>query len=131
MSRSMQKQKFCGRGLINRNRRNTMNTSEERVFKCAACGHTWSVAHGIARPSVCPSCQGENIHRLSPAGGFGGGQMGGGRCRNFRSGLNRSGHGHGQGAGRGGRGQGSLQCSGDHDHEGAHRQTGHGEGGQA
>lgn len=114
-----------------------MVTSEERVFKCAACGHTWSLAHGIERPSACPSCQSDAIHRLSPGGGFGGGRMGGGRCRNFRSGLNRMGQGHGQnqgqGPGRGSRAQGSGRCGTGHDHSHPHQhlQTGNREGGEA
>ncbi len=114
-----------------------MVTSEERVFKCAACGHTWSVAHGITRPSACPSCESDNIHRLSPEGGLGGGSMGGGRCRNFRTGLNRAGRGQGQGMERGGRGQGGGRCgegqdhSHTHDHPEAQPKTGNGEENQA
>lgn len=74
---------------------NIMVTSEERVFKCALCGHEWSLAHGIQRPETCPSCAGKNIHRLSPDGGFGGGRGGGGRCRGLRTGLSD----HGKGVG--------------------------------
>ena len=80
---------------------NIMVITDERVFRCAGCGHQWSVAHGTARPEACPSCSGENLHRLSPEGGFGGGRMGAGRCRGLQSGLHREGHGAGQGAGRG------------------------------
>ncbi|KUL20261.1 DUF134 domain-containing protein [Chlorobium limicola] len=80
---------------------NIMVTSEERVFRCAACGHEWSLAHGLPRPDVCPSCANENIHRRSPGGGFGGGRMGGGRCRGLKTGQNREGRGHGEGRGQG------------------------------
>jgi len=83
-----------------------MVANNERVFRCASCGHEWSLAHGITRPAVCPSCSGENIHRRSPEGGFGGGRMGGGRCRGFKTGLHREGYGAGQAMGRGVRGQG-------------------------
>jgi uncharacterized protein len=60
---------------------NVMVSTDERVFGCGACKHEWSVAHGIKRPEICPSCQSNNIHRPSPGGGFGGGRQGGGRCR--------------------------------------------------
>ncbi|MCF8216007.1 MAG: DUF134 domain-containing protein [Chlorobium sp.] len=120
---------------------NIMVTSEERVFRCATCGHEWSVEHGITRPETCPSCSGENIHRRSPGGGFGGGRIGGGRCRGFKTGLHREGYGAGiqaQGVGRQelrGRGMGRGRCTGDHDHNHEHSapkpETGHGEGGEA
>lgn len=62
-----------------------MVVSEERVFGCAACGHEWSVAHGLPGAEVCPSCANGNIHRRSAGGGFGGGRRGGGRCRGLKT----------------------------------------------
>lgn len=88
---------------------NIMVTSEERVFGCAACGHQWSLAHGLPRPGVCPSCANENIHRRSTGGGFGGGRMGGGRCRGLKTGFDRQVRGQGMG-----RGQGSGDGAGVH-----------------
>ncbi|HHE31195.1 MAG TPA: DUF134 domain-containing protein [Chlorobaculum parvum] len=91
---------------------NIMVSNEERAFGCAACGHRWSVPFGTARPEACPSCSSENIHRMSPGGGFGGGRGGGGRCRGLRTGLQQhAGHGQGRGQGKGqgqGNGQGRL-----------------------
>jgi len=92
---------------------NIMVSNEERKFGCAACGHSWSVPFGTGRPEACPSCSNENIHRLSPGGGFGGGRRGGGRCRGFRTGLQQQeGHGEGRGQGNGqgkGNGQGRMR----------------------
>ncbi len=92
---------------------NIMVSQEERIFGCAACGHQWSLPHGVARPAECPSCSNQNIHRMSPGGGFGGGRRGGGKCRGFRTGLERgAGHGDGrcQGEGHGnGNGQGRMR----------------------
>ncbi len=70
---------------------NIMVRSNTREFGCA-CGHEWSVGHGIERPVHCPSCNSETIHRQSADGGSGGGGRGGaGRCRGLRSGLHRQG----------------------------------------
>lgn len=88
-----------------------MISQEARAFGCAACGHQWSLPHGIARPVECPSCSNQNIHRMSPGGGFGGGRRGGGKCRGFRTGLERGagqGEGHGNGNGNG-NGQGRMR----------------------
>ncbi|TCD47136.1 DUF134 domain-containing protein [Chlorobium sp. N1] len=98
----------------------TIMMTEKRIFRCASCGHEWSIEHGVQRPVVCPSCNSENIHRSTPGGGFGGGRGGGGRCRGLRTGLNRSGEGLGQGLGQGqglGRGAGAAH---DHDHDHLH-----------
>ncbi len=35
----------------------------KRTFECSDCGHTWRVAHGQPRPTVCPECESENIQR--------------------------------------------------------------------
>lgn len=86
-----------------------MVSSEERRFGCVSCGHQWPVAYGVGRPAECPSCASENIHRMSPGGGFGGGRRGGGRCRSLKTGLEGPGNGrrHEHGCerrhGRGGR----------------------------
>jgi len=77
-----------------------MDTSNERVFGCT-CGHEWSLPFGVARPEVCPSCGGANLHRKSESGSFGGGRGGNGKCRGLRTGLQREGNGQGQGAERG------------------------------
>ena len=90
---------------------NIMVSQEERAFGCAACGHQWSLPFGVARPAECPTCSSQNIHRMSPGGGFGGGRRGGGRCRGFRTGLDRGpGNGEGRCQGEGqGKGQGNGQ----------------------
>lgn len=75
--------------VLNVNGGNIMVSSQEREFGCAVCGHRWSLPYGIARPAACPSCSSQNIHRMSPGGGFGGGRRGGGRCRGFRTGLQK------------------------------------------
>lgn len=117
----------------------TIMMSEERKFKCAACGHAWSVAFGVARPVECPACKSEHIHRLTPGGGFGGGRGGGGRCRGLRTGLGRQERGMGQAAGQGrgagrheeqGRGKGRGCCGEEHGHGHQHGNGG-GEGGAA
>ncbi|NTV59712.1 MAG: hypothetical protein HGA77_00190 [Chlorobiaceae bacterium] len=74
-----------------------MDTNDERVFGCVSCGSKWSVVHGSERPEICPECAGVNIHRLSSGGGFGGGRMGGGKCRGLKTGHHRQrcGKGHG------------------------------------
>jgi predicted DNA-binding protein (UPF0251 family) len=46
--------------------------SRTRSFTCASCGHVWEVAHGLARPSECPSCKHANIHRSPEDRGQGG-----------------------------------------------------------
>jgi predicted DNA-binding protein (UPF0251 family)/DNA-directed RNA polymerase subunit RPC12/RpoP len=76
---------------LNINEGKIMVSEEERSFGCAACGHRWSLPYGVARPAECPSCSSQNLHRMSPGGGFGGGKRGGGRCRGFRTGLQKSG----------------------------------------
>jgi uncharacterized protein len=75
---------------------NIVISQEERTFGCAACGHRWSLPYGVARPAECPSCSSQNLHRLSPGGGFGGGRRGGGRCRGLRTGLEQRGGNGGQ-----------------------------------
>lgn len=110
---------------------NIMVTSEERRFGCASCGHQWAVPFGTGRPGACPSCSGENIHRLSPGGGFGGGRRGGGRCKGYRTGLEGPGRSEPEGQGRG-RGRG-RDCHG-HDGRGHEHHGGEscmGQGGEA
>jgi predicted DNA-binding protein (UPF0251 family) len=80
-----------------------MVSSEERKFGCAGCGHQWVVAHGIQRPSECPACAGNSIHRQSPGGGFGGGRRGGGRCHGYKTALDGQQRGFGDGNCAGGR----------------------------
>jgi len=75
--------------MLNINGGNIMVSEEQREFGCAACGHRWSLPYGVARPAECPSCSSQNLHRMSPGGGFGGGQRGAGRCRGFRTGLQK------------------------------------------
>lgn len=76
---------------------NIMVSSEERAFGCTGCGHKWAVPHGIQRPSECPACSNESIHRQAPGGGFGGGRRGGGRCRGYKTGIERQTPGFGDG----------------------------------
>lgn len=45
-------------------------THENRKFKCSACGHEWSVFHGIGRPNSCPKCGSRNIHRAPQDRGY-------------------------------------------------------------
>jgi len=108
-----------------------MVTSEERVFKCATCSHQWSVAHGVERPAVCPSCGSVNIHRLTSDGSFGGGRNGAGKCRGLRTGLNREGTGQGSGEGEGmgqGSGEGEVHGSGRGSGQGQGQGKGQGQG---
>lgn len=35
----------------------------KRTFECSDCGNVWRVQHGLPRPSVCPECESDNIHR--------------------------------------------------------------------
>jgi predicted DNA-binding protein (UPF0251 family) len=58
----------------------------KRKFLCYTCHHTWEVPFGTARPSVCPKCQSNLVHRhpsdRGPKGPLGGrGRHGRGRCR--------------------------------------------------
>ena len=35
----------------------------KRTFECSDCGNVWRVPHGLPRPSICPECESDNIHR--------------------------------------------------------------------
>ena len=37
----------------------------ERHFVCYDCKHEWSLSYGAGRPSECPKCMSDNIHRAS------------------------------------------------------------------
>jgi len=55
--------------------------SEQRKFKCSACGHEWLEPYGsggAGRDMACPKCGSNNIHRVD-IGGHGRGPRGGGR----------------------------------------------------
>ena len=51
----------------------------QRTFKCADCGHTFSVDYGVPRPDKCPQCGSSNITRIDADKGFGARGGGGGR----------------------------------------------------
>ena len=71
----------------------------QRNFVCSDCAKQWGVAHGTGRPTECPNCQSESVHRSMANRGRGrqgtwGRGPGGGKAM-----------GHGQSwRGRGGRG---------------------------
>lgn len=111
--------------IINVKGGNIMISSEERNFGCAVCGHRWTLEFGVARPDACPSCSSQNIHRMSPGGGFGGGHRGGGRCRGYRTGLQKN-----EGAGNG-NGNGGGNGNGNGNGNGQGRQCKHQKGGEA
>lgn len=37
--------------------------TQQRLFRCSDCQHTWGVPYGTGRPSECPQCKSKNIHR--------------------------------------------------------------------
>jgi len=39
--------------------------SDNRIFKCIACDNQWDEPFGSGPPDNCPSCHGEDIHRVS------------------------------------------------------------------
>lgn len=41
----------------------TIEMVERRKFQCDGCGHAWEMPFGTGRPSTCPRCEGNNIHR--------------------------------------------------------------------
>ena len=41
-----------------------------RKFQCIACSHKWEVPFGTGRPSECPQCKSQNIHRAAEDRGF-------------------------------------------------------------
>ena len=64
-----------------------------RRFKCYACGNVWEVPYGTGRPSTCPKCGSNNIHRAEEDRGPPGGRGG------YRSGRGPSDLGRGRGGG--------------------------------
>jgi predicted DNA-binding protein (UPF0251 family) len=38
----------------------------QRLFRCAACGHRWSLPFGTGRPEGCPACESRNFRRTDP-----------------------------------------------------------------
>jgi uncharacterized protein len=38
-------------------------TTAARRFECTDCQSSWKLSYGTGRPTNCPSCNGENIHR--------------------------------------------------------------------
>jgi len=40
----------------------------ERRFRCAACGHRWSLPFGTGRPDGCPSCASGSFRRVDAGG---------------------------------------------------------------
>lgn len=41
-----------------------------RKFKCSACGNVWEEPYGSGRPSKCPKCSSENLHRAPEDRGY-------------------------------------------------------------
>lgn len=41
-----------------------------RKFKCYTCNHVWELPHGTGRPSSCPSCGSNVIHRAEEDRGY-------------------------------------------------------------
>lgn len=39
--------------------------SDQRLFKCRACNNLWDEPFGTGPPAICPSCNEEDIHRVS------------------------------------------------------------------
>lgn len=37
---------------------------DKRNFKCFDCNYAWAVEFGIPRPTECPQCKSENLHRV-------------------------------------------------------------------
>ncbi|OHD12029.1 MAG: hypothetical protein A2Y34_13715 [Spirochaetes bacterium GWC1_27_15] len=48
-----------------------IDSLKERNFICYQCKNEWSVPFGVERPSNCPNCNNENIHRSEKDKGFG------------------------------------------------------------
>lgn len=70
-----------------------------RKFRCYTCGHVWEVPYGTGRPSACPKCGSDNIHRAEDDRGPPAGR-----------GRYRSGRGPSElGRGRGGPGRGPRE----------------------
>jgi len=70
-----------------------------RNFQCSDCGHTWEVPLGEPRPSECPSCESQAIHRANPPGVGGGGRGRSGRWRFWRGQGRQGRRGGGMGGG--------------------------------
>lgn len=58
----------------------------DRIFECPVCAHRWSVPHGVARPSACPSCGTGDVRRAHDDPGRGHGRGCGRGRRQFRGG---------------------------------------------
>lgn len=43
----------------------TLTNEETRTFICDKCEHVWEEALGTGKPEKCPSCQGDQLHRIS------------------------------------------------------------------
>jgi len=54
------------------------DTAAMRKFECDDCQRCWKLPYGTGRPTNCPTCKGENIHRVTHLGGGPGKQRG--RC---------------------------------------------------
>ena len=39
-------------------------TSQNRVFQCKGCSHTWEEEKGTGRPRQCPKCRHTDLHRI-------------------------------------------------------------------
>ncbi|MFC1504212.1 DUF134 domain-containing protein [Spirochaetota bacterium] len=57
-----------------------VNMQKERNFICYECKNEWSIPFGTGRPSNCPSCESNNIHRSEKDRGYMKNVKGRGRC---------------------------------------------------
>ncbi len=46
-----------------------IHMTEKRKFQCDDCGHEWEMPFGTGRPSSCPHCGGNAIHRFENSQG--------------------------------------------------------------
>ena len=44
--------------------------AEMRKFRCHDCQHPWELPYRTGRPSECPSCKSDNIHRAVEERGY-------------------------------------------------------------
>lgn len=56
--------------------------TQQRVFSCNACDHSWEEPFGTGRPVVCPKCGSDLVWRINAGQGHGGRHRG--SCRRIR-----------------------------------------------
>jgi uncharacterized protein len=50
--------------------------TQNRLFSCSACNHSWEEPFGTGRPEACPKCGSDLFSRLNSGQGRGGGRHG-------------------------------------------------------